>query len=65
MRPDVPGPSATPSGHWLTVPIPSEKRVFILPKEAFFPERSTYLGRAARKEPVRQSNVLFSTGDHS
>jgi hypothetical protein len=37
----------------------------MLPKEAFFPERSTYLGRAARKEPVRQSNVLFPTGDHS
>jgi hypothetical protein len=41
------------------------KEVFILPKEAFFLEGSTYLGRAAREEPVRQSNVLFPTGDHS
>jgi hypothetical protein len=41
------------------------KEVFILPKEAFFPERNTYLGRAVREEPVRQSNVLFPTGDHS
>jgi hypothetical protein len=41
------------------------KEVFILRKEAFFPEGSTYLGRAVREEPVRQSNVLFPTGDHS
>ncbi len=34
-------------------------------KEAFFPAGNTYLGRAVREEPVRQSNVLFPTGDHS
>jgi hypothetical protein len=64
MRPDVPafrrvsGPLADGAN---TI----RKEVFIIPKEAFFPAGNAYLGRAAREEPVRQSNVLSPTGDHS
>ena len=63
MRPDLPG-FRRGSGHWLTVPISYSGASPIIPKEAFFPEWSAYLGRANRQEPVRQSNVLSVTGDH-
>ena len=52
MREPGPGPPGRPLSHSLTASISSQGK-------AFFPDGNPYLGRTARQEPVRQTNVLY------
>jgi hypothetical protein len=52
MREPGPGPPEATPAHGLTASISSRRK-------AFFPDGNPYLGRTARREPVRQTNVLY------